>query len=120
MAASIVERYERILRADPKSRVFVELARAFLERSEPQRAIELCERGIEHHPDSVVARVVWGKALLAVGRVDDAVRRFDEATALEPKNPYAYDLAGEALVRGGHPDRARALLQRGAAVHPHD
>lgn len=120
MAASIIERYERILHADPKSRVFVELARALLERGEPERAIDLCERGIEHHPDSVVARIVWGKALLAIGRVDEAVRRFEAAVAIEPQNPYGYDLAGEALVRGGQPEHARALLERGAAAHPHD
>src|SRR5512146_2362399 len=118
MAPSIVEQYERILRADPTSRVFVELARALLERGDAARAATLCERGIVHHPDSVLGRVVWGKALLALGRTDEGTRRFEEAVATDPSNPYGYDLVGEVLARNGLRQSALAMLQSGAKLHP--
>ena len=115
-----VEKYERILQADPRSRIFVELARALLEGGDASRALEVCERGLAHHRDSVQARVVAGKALLALGRGDEALARFTEAVAADPANPYAYDLAGEALVKAGLGTLALPLLGRGASQHPGD
>src|SRR3990170_3953418 len=50
---SLIEKYRRILQADPRSRIFVELARQLLEASEPERAADVCERGLEHHPSSL-------------------------------------------------------------------
>ncbi len=120
MAPSIVEKYERILQADPRSRIFVELARALLDAGEAERAAEVCERGLEHHPDSVQARVVWGKALLALGRADEGSARLEEAVAADPANPYGYDLVGEALVRNGLAERALPLMEKGVALHPGD
>ncbi|HSN14215.1 MAG TPA: hypothetical protein VLT61_06250, partial [Anaeromyxobacteraceae bacterium] len=62
--ASIVEKYEQILAADPKSRIFVELARALLEKGDAARTVQICERGLEHHANSILGRVIWGRALL--------------------------------------------------------
>ena len=120
MAPSTVEKYERILQADPRSRIFVELARALLEAGGPERAAEVCQRGLEHHPDSVLARVLWGKALLALGRSDEAVARFGEALAADPANPYGCDLVGEALVKNGLAARALPLMEQAATLHPGD
>jgi tetratricopeptide (TPR) repeat protein len=120
MNPSIVQKYERILQADPRSRIFVELARALLEAGDAQRAAEVCERGLEHHPDSVQARVAWGKALLALGRTDEALARLEEAIAADPANPYGYSVVGEALVRNGLADRALPLMEKGVALHPGD
>lgn len=53
MPPSIVEKYEQIFAADPRSRIFVELARALLERGNPERAIEVCMTGLEHHSSSI-------------------------------------------------------------------
>ena len=62
MAKGLVEKYQQILESDPGSLVFVELAKALLDRGEAKKAIEICTKGLEHHPDSIVGRVLWGKA----------------------------------------------------------
>jgi len=115
-----VDKYQRILLADPRSRIFVELARALLESSEPAQALEVCDRGLGHHPDSVQARILSAKALLALGRGDEAVVRFEQALATDPGNPYSYDLAGEALIGAGLAVRALPLLERASELHPGD
>ncbi|OFX25826.1 MAG: hypothetical protein A2V77_09510 [Anaeromyxobacter sp. RBG_16_69_14] len=120
MTPSIVQKYERILQADPRSRIFVELARALLDAGDAQRAAEVCERGLEHHPDSVQARVAWGKALLVLGRTDEALARLEEAIAADQTNPYGYSVVGEALVRNGLAERALPLMEKGVALHPGD
>lgn len=120
MAPSLVEKYERILAADPRSRVFVELARALLERGEPVRAVEVCRRGLEHHPSSILARVTWGRALLEAGDLPAALDQLEIAIGIDPANPYAYNLAGEALLRKGHHREALPVLARAAELQPAD
>ncbi len=120
MAPSLVEKYERILAADPRSRVFVELARALLERGDHLRAVEVCRRGLEHHPSSILARVTWGRALLEAGELPAALDQLEIAIGIDPANPYAYNLAGEALLRKGHHREALPVLARAAELQPAD
>ena len=101
MAKSLVEKYEQILSQDPASTVFVELAKALIEKGDNPRAIEVCAGGLEHHPDSVVGRVLWGKALINQGRPAEAMEQFDKAIAINRDNPHAYNLIGEVLLHKG-------------------
>src|SRR5689334_2890778 len=68
MSRSVVEKYTQILAQDPSSTVFVELAKAFIDKGDHARAIEVCQQGLSHHPKSVVGRVMWGKALINLGK----------------------------------------------------
>jgi len=118
MASSLVEQYERILAADPRSRVFVDLARALLARGEARKAADTCRRGLAAHPGSIQARILLGRALLRCGEVEEALSEFQAASEVEPSNPYALNLASEALVEQGLAGRALALLERAAALQP--
>lgn len=120
MSKSLLERYEQILSQDPTSSVFVELAKALLEKGDPQRAIDTCQQGLVHHPTSVVGRVLWGKALINLGRPAEAMEQFDRAVALDKDNPHAYNLIGEVLLRKGLYRSALPLLRRAVALQPDD
>ncbi len=120
VAPSIVEKYEQILAADPRSRVFVELARALVERGDHARAMEVCRLGLEHHPSSIQGRVTWGRALLLAGDARAAHDQLEIAIGIDPANPYAYNLVGEALVRAGLFREALPALTRAAALQPAD
>ncbi|MCE9673774.1 tetratricopeptide repeat protein [Myxococcus stipitatus] len=120
MAKSMVERYEQLLRQDPTSSVFVELAKALLEKGDAARAIEVCEQGISHHPSSTVGRVLWGKALIHLGRPAEAMEQFDRAIAIEKDNPYAYNLIGEVLLQRGLYRSALPILRKAVALQPND
>lgn len=120
MAKSMVERYEQLLRQDPTSSVFVELAKALLEKGDAARAIEVCAAGISHHPTSTVGRVLWGKALIHLGRPAQAMEQFDQAIAIEKDNPYAYNLIGEVLLQRGLYRSALPILRKAVALQPND
>jgi tetratricopeptide (TPR) repeat protein len=120
MAKSMVEKYEQILAADPGSMVFIELARALVERGEAVRAVEVCDRGLEHHPRSVQGRVVRGRALLALGRIPEALEELDRATSLDPDHPYAFNLVGEILLEARQFAAALPVLRRAALLQPGD
>lgn len=120
MSKPMVEKYEQMLAQDPASTVFVELARAYLDRGENDRAIATCQQGVVHHPNSVVGRVLWGKALINTGKAADAMKQFDLAVNIDRDNPHAYNLIGEALLRKGLYRSALPILRRAAALQPND
>lgn len=120
MSKPMVEKYEQILREDPTSTVFVELAKALLEQGQHERAIEICKGGLEHHRRSVVGRVLWGKALINLGRPAEAMKQFDQAVAIDKENPHAYNLIGEVLLRKGLYRSALPLLKKAVMLQPND
>jgi cellulose synthase operon protein C len=120
MAKSLVEKYEQILAQDPASTAFVELAKALIEKGEHQRAVSACQTGLEHHPKSVVGRVLWGKALIHLGRPAEAMEQFDRAIAIDRDNPHAYNLIGEVLLHKGLYRSALPLLRKAVALQPND
>jgi tetratricopeptide (TPR) repeat protein len=120
MPDSLVERYEQILAADPTSTLFVELARVLLEQGENARATDVCQQGVLHHPDSVHGRVLWGKALINLGRPAEAMEQFDRAVAIDRDDPLAYHLISEVLVAKGLYRSALPLLRRAVALTPGD
>lgn len=120
MGKSLVERYEQILAQDPTSSVFVELAKALLEKGETARAIAVCESGLLHHPRSVTGRVLWGKALIQLGKPAQAMEQFDQAIAIDKDNAHAYNLISEVLLQKGLFRSALPLLRKASALQPGD
>src|SRR5882762_3989509 len=120
MSKSMVEKYEQVLTQDPASTVFVELAKALIERGDHSRAIEVCQMGLSHHPKSIVGRVLWGKALIQLGKPSDAMNQFDLASNIEKDNPHAYNLIGEVLLQKGLYRSALPILRKAAALQPND
>lgn len=120
MSKSLVEKYEQMLEQDPASTVFVELARAYLDRGDNEKAITVCTQGCGHHPTSVVGHVLWGKALITIGRAADAMSQFDKAISIDRENPHAYNLIGEVLLRKGLYRSALPILRKAAQLQPND
>jgi predicted Zn-dependent protease len=120
MIPSLVEKYEQILAADPRSRIFVELAKALVEHGDHARAADVCRQGLEHHPSSILGRVIWGRALLESGDAAGALVQFDAAVQVDPSSPYAVNLVGEALVHKQLWREAAPFLARAVALQPSD
>src|SRR5262249_38240032 len=120
MPKSTVERYEQILAQDPSSAVFVELAKALIEVGDHRRAIEVCQAGTSHHRNSIMGRVLWGKALICLGRPAEAMEQFDRALAFDRENPYAYSLISEVLLQKGLYRSALPLLRKATALQPNN
>jgi len=120
VAPSLIEKYQQILSADPRSRIFVELARALLEQGDCARAAEVCRAGLINHPASIQGRVILGRALHDSGDAAAAREQFDQAIAIDPGNPYAYNLVGEGLLRSGAFKESVPFLRRAAELQPAD
>ena len=115
MAPSIVEKYEQILAADPRSRIFVELAKALVERGDrPARSTSAAAASSTIRPRSSAAWCGAGRSSTPAkpaGRDRDSSR---SPSRVDPASPYAYNLVGEALVAKGLHAEALPYLARAA------
>lgn len=114
MAASEIEKLERLVRENPKGRQFAILADAYRKDGQFQRALDVLGPGLEHHPDYVSARVVLGRVLMAMGESAKAKEAFTRVVALDPESVIALkalaDLAEEQGDGGEALQRASQLL----------
>lgn len=114
MAASEIEKLERLVRENPKGRQFAILADAYRKDGQYQRALDVLGPGLDHHPDYVSARVVLGRVLMAMGESAKAKEAFTRVVALDPESVIALkalaDLAEEQGDGGEALQRASQLL----------
>lgn len=120
MAKSLVEKFEQILAADPTSMVFVELAKSLLDQGDLDRAAKVCREGVDHHPDSILGRVLLGRTLLNQSQPEGAALEFERALAIDPDNPYGYNLVAETLIKQKLYAQAVPVLEKALALQPSD
>ncbi len=105
---------ERRLAAEPSSRVFLDLARAYHDAGQLEKAAGVCARGLEKHPGWLSARVMLGRIQFDMGTLDDARQAMQEVLDAAPDNLVARRVLAEISLeqgdREGALDRYRALL----------
>jgi|GEM_PF-1416642 len=106
------------MREHPDALAFVEHAKALLEDNALEQAIEVCRQGVEQHPKSIVGHVLWGKALVRLGRPADAMHRFEAAIALDRENPRAYGLVSEVFLETKLFRSALPMLRKACSLEP--
>ena len=67
-----IEIFRAVLALDDKAPIFIELAESLLEDGKPGEAVNICERGLVHHPGLLAGRILLAEALEAAGREDEA------------------------------------------------
>jgi predicted Zn-dependent protease len=81
-------RYEEALRIEPDLPAVLDRAAAMeLRLGRPARAVELIERLLRKSPATAENQALYGRALAAAGRGDEARRAFEKSLALDPRQP---------------------------------
>jgi hypothetical protein len=98
----------------------VEMSRQYPEAAAPigTAALPLLETAVEHWPDDVPSRAGRGRALLLLGRTDDALADFEAVLAARPEHETALADAAEAAEAPRHRPAALDYWRRAAAVDP--
>jgi protein O-mannosyl-transferase len=80
----------------------------------------LYERALAVTQDNFVAHTNYGSALLAQGRVGDALHHYEEALRIDPRAAQAHANVGSALATRGDAAGALAAFDRALALDPRD
>ncbi|MDP2390279.1 MAG: tetratricopeptide repeat protein, partial [Acidobacteriota bacterium] len=97
----------RRVQADPASIAFAQLAEECRRAGSPDEAVVICRGGLAHHPGYLSARVTLGRALLEVGRLDEAAVELTTVVQAAPTNLPA--IRGLAEIHQQRGDMAQAL-----------
>lgn len=76
----------RRVQADPASIAFAQLAEECRRAGDADEAIGICRAGLAHHPGNLSARVTLGRALMEVGRLDEAAVELTTVVQSAPDN----------------------------------
>lgn len=109
---SEIEKLEARYRENPKGRNFAPLADAYRKAGLVDNAIELCQAGLQLHPDYVSGHIVLGRCL--VDKKDDtgAEAVFRKVLDLDPENILALRVLAEISERNGRFGAAAEWLNR--------
>lgn len=110
----LLERYTQA----PDSRLFAPLADAYRKDGEINRAIELCEKGLERYPSYVSAHVILGKCFYDKGATERARSEFLRVAELDPENMVALKFLGDILMAEGDREGAAQNYRRLLAIDP--
>jgi tetratricopeptide (TPR) repeat protein len=114
-----VEEYQKILAADPNSKVFAVLAEAYREMGIVEQAENLVRRGVSKNPTYAPGYVVWGRLLLQKKDFSGAVKVLKKAVEFSPDNLLAYQLLGEAHLQLKEPKEALKAHKMALFLNPH-
>jgi tetratricopeptide (TPR) repeat protein len=81
-----IEELKRRVQSDPASIAFAALAEEYRRAGRFDEAIHTCTAGLVRHPSYLSAHVTLGRALLDVGRLDDARRELESVLKIAPEN----------------------------------
>lgn len=116
--SSEIDKLEKRQRENPKGRNFAPLADAYRKAGELDRAIELCRRGLQEHPDYISAQIVYGRCLIDKHDDPGAEQVFRRVLELDPENILGLRILAEIGERGGRPEQAVEWLTRLLAADP--
>ncbi len=115
-----IEQLRYLLREDPSSRVFYQLAEVLRKQGEVAEAVAVLHAGLGHHPRYLAAWVSLGRAHLALGDLPQAERAFERALELDPQNAVAAKMIGEAALAQEDWTRAARAFRLAHELAPAD
>src|SRR5262245_624233 len=81
-----LEELKRRVQQDPASIAFAALAEEYRRSGRYEEAIAACTAGLQRHPSYLSAHVTLGRALIEVGRYDEAVEELQFVLRIAPEN----------------------------------
>lgn len=90
-----IEYFSKRLEENPKSKVFMPLAMAYLKLEKFDEVIEVCTKGLDNNPDYIAAKTILAQAFLGKGMLNEAKGLLLEVATFSRDNYRANKLLGE-------------------------
>ncbi|MGE3955931.1 MAG: tetratricopeptide repeat protein [Vicinamibacterales bacterium] len=81
-----IDDLRRRVQQDPASIAFAQLAEEYRRSGHHLEAVDTCRAGLVTHPEYLSARVTLGRALLALGRIDEAADELQAVLGVASEN----------------------------------
>ena len=115
-----IEELKRRVQVDPASIAFAALAEEYRRAGRFEEAIATCQAGLQRHPAYLSAHVTLGRALLELGRFDEARQELEHVLRAAPENLAAIRGLAEIHHRRGELPEALEQYRSALSVAKHD
>jgi tetratricopeptide (TPR) repeat protein len=116
--AQEIEELIDLVRRDPSSSAFIDLAEAYLALGRPKDAITVGKTGLDASPDNLEGRVVLARAYCALHQWKEAQGELLRVVKVDRSNRLGFALLGEVLLRRNDYERAVPVLQHAQNLDP--
>src|SRR5512143_442356 len=116
--AQEIEELIDLVRRDPASPAFIDLAEAYLALGRPKDAISIGKVGLDAAPESLEGRVVLARAYAAMHQWKEAQGELLRVVKVDRSNRMGFALLGEGLLRRNDYERAVPVLQHAQNLDP--
>ena len=116
--AQEIEELIDLVRRDPGSPAFIDLAEAYLSLGRPRDAMQVCNVGLDASPDSLEGRVMLARAFAALHQWKEAQGELLRVVKVDRSNRQGFALLGEVLLRRTDYERAVPVLQHAQNLDP--
>ena len=106
------------LHQNPSSMLFARLADRYLSLQEIEKAIDICQSGLRHHPNYSSAYYVLAKCFFARKQYDEAERRLKRVISLEPSFLKAHKLYSDLMAEIGWTQSSHSSLRKIHEIDP--
>jgi tetratricopeptide (TPR) repeat protein len=104
--------------ANPASRIFAPLAEAYRKAGRLTEAVDVCLRGLQHHPDYLGGRLVLARSYYEMGDLELAAGAFRDVLVRDPGNVVALRSLGEVAAARGETGQAASWYARALDSEP--
>ncbi len=115
-----LEALQQLLTQNPGSPRFAELAEALCDAKRAEEALDVCTQGLDQHPDNAAGRRARGRALMLMGRLQEAQTELLELIKTHRDDAEAMLLIADVLLQKADPGRAKAMLQHATKLLSQD
>src|SRR6187455_1849111 len=117
-SAQEIEELIDLVRRDPSSPAFIDLAEAYLNLGRPKDSITVCNKGLDVSPDNLEARVMLARAFAALHQWKEAQGELLRVVKIDRSSRMGFALLGEVLLRRNDYERAVPVLQHAQNLDP--
>lgn len=111
-----LEALEQLLRREPRSPLYAELAHRLCDAKKAVQALEVCRRGLANFPDDAAGLRAQGRALMLTGRLQEAQTELLAIIKTDRNDAAAMLLLCDVLLQKADPGRAKAMLQHATTI----
>lgn len=113
-----IQSLKRRFEQEPDSRLFAPLADSYRKSGDVDKAIEICEKGLESYPTYASAHVILGKCFYDKGATDRAKEEFLKVIELDPENMVALKFMGGIFLAEDKRAEATEYFKKLLAIDP--
>ena len=118
--ADEVDRLQKLLAQDSRSIEFARLADYLLEMKKTDEAIEVCQRGLEQHPQYANAHFILGRCYFEIGDLDVAESEFNKTLLYDAEHINAHHYQANIMKKREWQNSHVLWVKRALAIDPMD